>query len=449
SSNTDSILRYQGPTGSSPGEYIDTFVTPGSGGLDYIGSGSMKFDDDGNLYVASQYTNSVLQFSGSDGTFVRTVVASGDGGLLDPTGIEFDASGNLYVSSRSTSEILRYSPDSNGSFKVSLNRESESIVTVQYSVANGTAESNSDFAPSSGTITFAPGETSHTIIIPTVDDLDLEGDETFYVNLTNAVGGDIVDAQGVGTIVDNEVPPQVDVSATSESNVYGSVAGSYLATQAADGVVETLTEERYSSNRRTRLEHRWRFDNVTSGDSVELLVTAAQTNSNPVETFAFSYSTDNANWTTLGNLGPSSYQLPNNLSGTVYVRVVDTDRSNNEKTLDVLAVDQLLIRTTIAPANLSSPFAPPPSSFATTAVLHPSSTEEEQLRNNSLISEPVLAAPTAKPQRAQSSVAPLATTASLPARSTSSDGDANSVDEVFGDWGLDSSVLLGIANFGL
>ena len=99
------------------------------------------------------------------------------------------------------------------------------------------------------------------------------------------------------------------------------------------------------------------FDNVTSGNSVELLVTATETNSNPVETFTFSYSTDNANWTTLGNLGPSSYPLPSSLSGTVTIRVVDTNRSNNEKTLDVLAVDQLLIRTTTAPANLSSPLA--------------------------------------------------------------------------------------------
>ena len=108
-----------------------------------------------------------------------------------------------------------------------------------------------------GTITFAPGQTSRTILISTNDDLDLEGDETFVINLSNAVGGVIADPQAVGTIVDNEVPPQIDVSAVSESNVYGSVSGSYLATQAADGVVETLTEERYSWNRRTRLEHRW------------------------------------------------------------------------------------------------------------------------------------------------------------------------------------------------
>ncbi len=245
------------------------------------------------------------------------------------------------------------------------------------------------------------------------------------------------------------VVSQIDVSAVSESNVYGSVSGSYLATQAADGVVETLTEERYSWNRGTRLEHRWQFDNVTSGDNVELIVVAAQTNSNPVETFTFSYSTDNANWTTLGNLGPSSYPLPNSRSGTVTIRVVDTNRSNNERTLDVLAVDQLLIRTTTAPANLSSPLAPPLSSFATTAIFDQSSTEEEQQRNPSLIAEPIFAAPSAKPQRAQSSVAPLATKDFLPARSAGSDGDANFVDEVFSDWGLDSSAWLGMAEFGL
>ena len=76
----------------------------------------------------------------------------------------------------------------------------------------------------------------------------------------------------------------------------------------------------------------------------------------------------------------------------------------------MLAVDQLLIRTTTAPANLSSPLALL-LSFATTAIFDQSSTEEEQQRNPSLIAEPIFAAPSAKPQRAQSSVAPLATKA--------------------------------------
>jgi hypothetical protein len=40
-----------------------------------------------------------------------------------------------------------------------------------------------------------------------------------------------------------------------------------------------------------------------------------------------------------------AFALPSNLSGTVHIRVTDTDR-NNDATLDALAVDQLLIRTT-------------------------------------------------------------------------------------------------------
>jgi serine/threonine protein kinase/sugar lactone lactonase YvrE len=364
---TAEIYRYDAIDGS----LIDTISLPSSyGNLTWL-----EVAGDGSIYASlrQETGKSVIhRLDGVNGESLDAFALGRDGWSMGIDGNEM-----LYVSGNGAGPLVdRIVPASMAVFTVNLSAPGEDPITVAYSTSNSSAIAGSDYVPTSGTLVFEPGVTSRTIIVPTIDDSELEGDETFYVNLTSAVGGEIVDEQGVGTIVDNEVPPQVSVSAVSESSIYGSVNGSYHATQAADGVVQTLTEERYSSNRRTRLEHRWRFDNVTSGDSVELLVVASQTNSNPVETFALSYSTDNANWTNLGNLGPSSYPLPNTLSGTVYIRVVDTDRSNNERTLDVLAVDQLLIRTTTAPANLSSPLAPPPSSFATTSSFDQLSTEE-------------------------------------------------------------------------
>jgi hypothetical protein len=63
--------------------------------------------------------------------------------------------------------------------------------------------------PISGTITFAPGETSRTILVPTIDDSMSEPTETFFVNLSNPVGATIARGQGVGTIIDNNDPFQV------------------------------------------------------------------------------------------------------------------------------------------------------------------------------------------------------------------------------------------------
>ena len=43
SGDSDAVLRYQGPLSANPGAFIDAFVPTGSGGLDYMGAGSMAF----------------------------------------------------------------------------------------------------------------------------------------------------------------------------------------------------------------------------------------------------------------------------------------------------------------------------------------------------------------------------------------------------------------------
>ena len=49
----------------------------------------------------------------------------------------------------------------------------------------------------SGQISFAPGETSKTVDVPVVGEMAAELDETFVLNLTNGVHGDIGDAQDI------------------------------------------------------------------------------------------------------------------------------------------------------------------------------------------------------------------------------------------------------------
>ena len=43
---------------------------------------------------------------------------------------------------------------------------SNSTVTVHYTTANGTASAGSDYDTRSGTLTFAPGETAKTVVVP-------------------------------------------------------------------------------------------------------------------------------------------------------------------------------------------------------------------------------------------------------------------------------------------
>ncbi|MET0625473.1 MAG: Calx-beta domain-containing protein, partial [Pyrinomonadaceae bacterium] len=91
-------------------------------------------------------------------------------------------------------------------FNVSLSPVSGQTVTVNYATAPGTASAGSDYTSASGTLTFAPGETSKTVTVQVLGDGANEEDETFFVNLLNAAGATIADAQGLATILNDDRP---------------------------------------------------------------------------------------------------------------------------------------------------------------------------------------------------------------------------------------------------
>ena len=89
-------------------------------------------------------------------------------------------------------------------FTVTLSAPSDVPVTINFATDNGSAAAGSDYTATSGTITFAPGETSKTITVAVKADRKKESNETFFVSLTSAVGGMIVDGWGMGTIVNDD-----------------------------------------------------------------------------------------------------------------------------------------------------------------------------------------------------------------------------------------------------
>lgn len=89
------------------GEYMDDFVTAGSGGLT-AGQG-LVFHSDGYLYVADTANANVLRFDAESGAFDREFVSSADnGGLNNPHSLRFGPDGNLYVASRGSNDVKRY-----------------------------------------------------------------------------------------------------------------------------------------------------------------------------------------------------------------------------------------------------------------------------------------------------------------------------------------------------
>jgi uncharacterized repeat protein (TIGR01451 family) len=90
-------------------------------------------------------------------------------------------------------------------FTVTLSPASAVPVTVQYATADGSATAGSDYTAASGTLTIPAGSTSGFISIAVKGDTLLEPDETFEVNLSNATNAAIGDAQGGGTIQNDDV----------------------------------------------------------------------------------------------------------------------------------------------------------------------------------------------------------------------------------------------------
>jgi len=76
------------------------------------------------------------------------------------------------------------------------------------SVVNGKASERCDYGSTAGTLRFAAGESSKLIVIPIVNDVNIEGDETFTVALSNAFGAQMDATTNVTvTITDNDTTP--------------------------------------------------------------------------------------------------------------------------------------------------------------------------------------------------------------------------------------------------
>ena len=160
SENNDSVIRFQVSGGNVIFDRV--FVSSGSGGLRK--PGALLFRN-GSLLVSSRDSNEVLSYHATTGAFQGAVVPAGQGGLLRPHRPIAGCAGQLLVGGRE--EILRYGPASQAAFTVSLSSPSALPVTVDYATANGTAIAGSDFTAASGTLTFAPGQTTRTILVQT------------------------------------------------------------------------------------------------------------------------------------------------------------------------------------------------------------------------------------------------------------------------------------------
>ncbi len=121
-------------------------------------------------------------------------------------------------------------------FTVSMVPTSGSVVTVDYATADGTATAGSDYAAATGTLTFSSGVPTRQVTVNVTGDTIDEPDETLTLTISNPIGGGskIVDAEGVGTITDNDLAPTLSIGdVTVPEGDSGTVTASFPVTLSA------------------------------------------------------------------------------------------------------------------------------------------------------------------------------------------------------------------------
>ncbi|SFR10206.1 Calx-beta domain-containing protein [Poseidonocella sedimentorum] len=109
------------------------------------------------------------------------------------------------------------------SFLVSRTGDTSAAASVDYNIAGGTANA-ADFDsswPTSGTLSFAAGETSKTVTLQIAGDEDVEGDEYTYMTLSNPVSDDagiearLSNSSAYAVITNDDFPAYIQVNYSS------------------------------------------------------------------------------------------------------------------------------------------------------------------------------------------------------------------------------------------
>lgn len=133
--------------------------------------------------------------------------------------LDDDAPPELSVSVAPTGQAEGNSGNRPYTFTVTLSRAATQPVTVNYATGGGTATAGSDYTAANGTLTFAVGETSKTVVVNAIGDTVVEADETFALTLSSPNGATLATAIASATIANDDTvivnPPSPVVPAIS------------------------------------------------------------------------------------------------------------------------------------------------------------------------------------------------------------------------------------------
>ena len=100
----------------------------------------------------------------------------------------------------------------NALFAVTLSNPSSGPVSVGFATVTNTALAGTDYTATRGVLSFAPGETNKTIAVRVIGDTKNEGDDSFWVVLTNAVRATLGRAAAAGVILNDDPLPTLSIT---------------------------------------------------------------------------------------------------------------------------------------------------------------------------------------------------------------------------------------------
>ncbi|MDM8519647.1 Calx-beta domain-containing protein [Anaerolineales bacterium HSG6] len=201
---------------------------------------------DDSAMVGSDYTNSVGTLTFAPAQTVQTftvpiiddpdteTIESFDVVLSNPIsatlGLPDTAKATILDNDTPTAQFssASYSVMENGgmaTITVTLDIPASIVTMIAYSTTNNSAIAGIDYSNTTGILTFAPGQIVQTISVPIIDNLNIEPDRTFFVNLGNPTGMDMgTPVSTLVTIVDEDTPTiQLTASSYSQNEDIGSV----------------------------------------------------------------------------------------------------------------------------------------------------------------------------------------------------------------------------------
>jgi alkaline phosphatase len=224
--------------------------------------------------------------------------------------------------------------------------------TDQTAVANANT-SSPEFMGNQADTTYAPGTMGYGV--------------TYYWRIDEVGPGGVT----TGLLWSFTTETSTTAYADADIPVTGVVGGSYADTHVSDDVWQTITEKKSGgapSTRYSQLEHKWTFS-LGSADTATFYVEAHKTPSDDGDDFVFAYSTNDSSYTDMITVTSTtdtvqSYILPPGTSGTLYVRVMDTDRTAGNMTMDTISVDRMYIKVEAGGPPDTTPPQPDPMTWA-------------------------------------------------------------------------------------